>query len=401
MRLTFIFLYTLISTFYLSLLTRLYSQWTGEFLILPTILLALIVGFGMTALVQKFADRFFGAKTAAWLAFGGAFLAFWAFGDTVSLVKDWNLLSLRINLTYDDWKRFVITQGIFWFAPLTVALPFIWQKNEAPRGKLTVFVSAMVGIILMNLFGPYLPMFRLIDISLVVLLLTSALWISTTCTRLWTKGLSYTFALILLVGWYFGTQRTPYDLRTEVNPFAPIAKRDCLYTGLGNEGVTLKEGRLIRREGVDQSALAASQLIPVLLKPSAQARITCRTEANDPVLKSFETGKLKGLYDALWIEVPPAWLPTEQDYFGAAALEAVLNHLAQNGVLVYHLDIRALDLRMFLTRALILQQHFPHIQIWQNQKPMFQVESSQDSSYGSQIQKGLPEPLLHPLHRTF
>lgn len=376
LRLTLIFIYSLTAAFHLGLLTRLYSQWTGGFLLLPTLLFSLLAGFGLTALVNRFADRFFGAKTAAWLAFAGAFLAFWSFGDTVSLVKEWNLLSLRINLTYDDWSAFAIRRGILWFAPLCAIFPFLWQRNETPRGKLTVFVSAMVGLILVQLIGGVIPVRWLIDGALLILLLTSAGWIGATCTRLRTKGLSCAFALLLLAGWYFGTQRTPYDLRADVNPFAPIAKRDCLYTGLGTEDVTLKEGRLLRRKGIDRSSLTASQLIPVLLKPSVQARIACRAEADDPILKRFETGKLKGLYDALWIEVPPAWLPAEQDYFRAAALEAVSTHLAQDGVVIYHLDIRPLDLRMLLTRALILQQHFPHVQIWQTAPAQWQLVAS-------------------------
>lgn len=376
MRLTFIFIYSLIAAFYLGLIRQLYGQWTGNFPVLPILLLSLLAGFSIAALIRRFADRFIGPRTTAWLAFGGAFLAFWAFGDTVSLVKEWNLLSLRINLTYDDWYTFAVQQALFWFVPLCTLLPLLWQRTEEPRGKLTVFISAMVGLILAHNVAIYLPIRWLIDLSLVLLLLSSALWISTTCSGRWTKGLAYAFALMLLVGWYFGTQRTPYDLRTEVNPFAPIAKRDCLYTGLGTEGVTLKEGRLLRRDGIDRSALTASQLIPVLLKPSARARIACRTEAADPILQRFETGKLKGLYDALWIELPPAWLPTEQDFFRSAALEAAATHLAQNGILVYHLDIRALDLRMLLARALMLQQRFPHVQLWQTAPTQWQIVAS-------------------------
>lgn len=142
------------------------------------------------------------------------------------------------------------------------------------------------------------------------MLMLPLLWGFSAYQRIWTKCALVLLMLMLGAGWYFGSFRSARELLTDVNPFAPIAARDNLYTGEGTEGVTLREGRVLRVARLDRASRTASQLIPVLLKPNASARIAVRPQADDPILPTFETGQLKGLYDALWVELPPLGCPT-------------------------------------------------------------------------------------------
>lgn len=377
MRLTALFLYALTTALYAATAFRVHMNWSGQFpiwqaIIPPALLVSIITWF----LSTKRRCRFFGANMCFWVMLTGSVLMFWALSNTAQEVKSWQLLALRNGLDYDTWKAFVLRKAFLWLTPSVCVLPIIWARNGTPRGRLTVFFGACTGIILTRIFIERIPTRWLIDYSLAGMLLSVALWGFVLCTKIWTRACALGLLVFFTLGWYFGSFHSTYELLKEVNPFAPIAARGCYYTGVGTQGVSLKAGRLLRTDKVDSASQTASQLIPVLLRPDASARIAIRTQANDPLLSTFEIGSLKGLYDAIWVELPPAWMPEERDFFKTAALEAVLSHLNETGLLVYVLDGQALDAKMLMTRIAILKTRFPFVQIWMTGLNQWQLVAS-------------------------
>lgn len=376
LQLGLLFLFSLFSTLLAGLAARVYNLWTGGLSPWPVALPALLLGLGVAWLAARFAAKCVGPKVCAALGVLVAVMAFAAFGDTEAVVKAWTFLSMRMGLTYSAWHSFVLKYALLWFVPVAFALPFVWHRNGVARGKLTVFIGACLGLILARLLTGRVPTVSLLDLCLLGLLLAAPLWLAAECTRRWAKGLAFGLAVCLLLGWYFLTNRTAYEPLGGVNPFATIAARDSSYPGTGTAGVALREGRVVRTVGLDEASLLASQLIPTLLRPAPNARIAARPQAGAPALPTYETGTLKGLYDALWVELPPAWLPEEADYFGAGALEAALDHLKEDGLLVYALDARALDARMLVERLGALRKHLPHAQLWMTGLNQWQIVAS-------------------------
>lgn len=373
-----LFLLTLLAGLLLGVSAPVYANWTGGFPLWPAVLGPALAGLAAAWCAARWLPALAGPKAAGALAILAALAAFATFGDSVRLVHDWTLLSLRLGLGYEDWRDFVLGQGLRWFGPLAALVPFLWGCGRAlaPRARLTVFVGLCVGVILARILGGRLPTVTLWDVCLAGLLLAAPLLLAAACARRRTRWPAAALALPLLAGWYFLSQRTPLEPLREVNPFAPIAARDSVYTGQGAEGVTLRDGRLLRTAGVDEAALAASQLIPTLLRPDPNARIAARPAVGAPLLPNYETGRLKGLYDALWVELPPAWVPQERDYFGGAALAAALGSLNEGGLLVYDLDARALDARMVMARVGALRQRLPFVQLWMTGLNRWQLVAS-------------------------
>ncbi len=376
--LTALFLHALCAALLCGVAARVYGQWTGDFALWPVVAPAAALGLALAWAAGRWGARWAGPRLCAVLATAVAVAAFGVFGDSVRLEGRWELLSLRIGLSYEAWRGFVWGQAALWFAPVAAFVPFLWGRGRAvaPRGRLTVFVGFCVGMILARLFVGRVPTVRLWDAALLGMLAAGPLLLLGVCARRWTRGAAGALLAILLVGWYFGSARTPDEPLRALNPFAPIAARDSLYTGKGTEGVVLREGRLLRVAGVDEAALAASQLIPTLLKPAPNARIAARPETGAPLLPTYEIDRLKGLYDAIWVEVPPAWVADERDYFGAAAMDATRSHLAEDGILVYDLDARALDAAALMTRSGALRRHFEHVQLWMTGPNRWQLVAS-------------------------
>lgn len=376
-RLSLLFLFAFFSSLLCGLSARIYALWTGGMGLWSIAALAsVVVGLGVAWLLSSFASGRVGPKVCAGLCTLVAVLAFAAFGDTEGVVKAWTFLSMRMGLTYEAWHRFVLARALWWAAPIAFALPFLWKLNGVPRGRLTVFVGACLGLILARLLAGRVATVSLIDLCLVGTLLAAPLWLAVECSRRWAKSLSFALAALFLLGWYFLSNRTRLEPLASVNPFATIAARDSHYLGTGTAGVALREGRVVRAVGLDEASLFASQFIPTLLRPAAEARIAVRPQAGAPALPTYETGTLRGQYDALWVELPPAWLPEEADYFGAAALDAALSHLKDNGLLVYDLDARVLDARMIMERLGVLRAHLPHAQLWMTGVNRWQIVAS-------------------------
>ena len=359
-----LFLFAFASALLTGFGTALFDRWTCGAALWPAVIPPAVMGF---ALVRLLRGRV-GAKTCAALSFICVLLAFAAFGSTEKTVHDWLLLPKRIGLTYGDWYRTILGYALLWIAPGALFLPFLLFRNGAEdpkRGKLAVFFAACSGLILARIGVAKVPSHILLDIALNGMLFGSLLLIFAICGKNRLLRISFAFfAVLLLLASYFGTRHAALDPMTTVHPFAVTAARDVFYQGIGSRDVVLKDGRVVYAVGIDEAARTASQLLPLLLRPQPSARIAARPAVGAPRIPTYETGELKGLYDAIWVDVPPAWIAGERDYFGTTALHSVTDHLKEDGLLIYVLDARALDSLSFMIRYKALNAVFPYIQIW-------------------------------------
>ncbi len=358
-----LFLYTLLGGFFTILLLRVFDHWTGNYPVWHITSIAFVVGCIIAWVMQRFVARWVGRRVCAWLTVLIALIMCYTFANTAAVVESWRLITWRNDLTFDLWRTFILRNALLWFVPSFIALPILFTRNDVPRGKLTVFCGICCGIILARLFVGILPTIQLVDICLGGLLLLAFLLVGTTAQSRWTRGVAGLLFFFFGTAYYIGTVRSAQDLLADFHPFAYIAQRDSRYIG-NPAGFTLKDGRILRVEGFDEASLTASQALPLLFKPAANARIATRLQTGEPAFTFYETSELKGLYDALWIELPPAWLATEQDYFGSAALSAVIEHLHEDGILIYHMDARAMDETMLRSRTALLRKHFNHVHLW-------------------------------------
>lgn len=353
-----------------------YTQWTGGLPIGPLVLPLIVMGATAAFVLGRYVAHLCGNRVCAWLAVLGALLAFTAFGDMAQAVDAWRLLALRIGLDYGTWHQFTYRAGLLWFGWAAVVLPFLFVRVQFPRAKRILFVGTCCGLIVARILSGVAPI-ALYDVALAGLLFSASVLLIGLCQTWLTRGLTIAMGVVLLAGWYFGSQRPSEDLLQDVYPFAPIAARDGVYTGEKNAGFTFKSGAVIRTEGLDAAAITASQLIPVLFFPAESARIAVRSQTGSARFSTAETGSLKGQYQAIWVEVPPAWNRTERDYYGKSAIQAVKDHLAPDGILVYDNDGHALDAKMMMTRIAVLRKHFAYVQLWMTSRNHWQLVASQ------------------------
>ena len=347
-----LFFYTLAGGFLCFIANHVYSVWTNNFslwlIVLPALLLGWLVGWAL----RRWAEHRVGTRTFSVLALIVALLAAFTFLDHAGLAAAWT--DPTMIETHDAWKTFVRLQAVLWFAPLAFLLPLLWIRgNEvAPRGRMTVFVGICAGFILGRIFVGAAPFTWVWTGCVTAMLLAAGTWLVTAFEK--TRRVQLTLAgvvvLLLLGAFFFGrSARLPEGETLEaLNPYAII------HTPLGAGSA----------EGVDEAPFIASQLIPSLLKPAADARIAFRAGNLKPAISTYDTAQLKGLYDAIWVRLPPASEVAERNYFGAAALNAVITHLKEDGIMVYDLDARALNSRLMMERILILRKHFAHVQLW-------------------------------------
>ncbi len=377
---TCLFVYALTGAFFLTFALKLFTLWTGD---APTWLLlypGLLGGCLLVGLLKRFAASFVGARFCAWLAFTVALLACFAFGNTWELVEKWYTVCQQQTLSYEAWSSFIYRQLGLWCLPGLLAFPLLWQRNEQPRGRLIFFCGICVGVVLARIFVGAVPTTLLLDLCLGGMLLLALLWILSLSRTLTGYLLALCLLLLFAFAYYMGTLRTSQDLIRDVHPFAPIAMPDSLFRGTNSttasNGVTFIDGRIVRVAGMDEASLVASQAIALLLKPNPDARIVARPIIGSPAFSTFETDELKGKCDALWIELPPAWLATEQGYFSTGAMATAMEHLFENGILIYDMDARPLDEEMLRRRAAILRTKFPHVQLWMTGLNRWQLVAS-------------------------
>lgn len=369
MHLTFLFLLPLCITLFAATANALLRAWSGQLpLFLPVILPACALGVLAAWGVWRFRENRFapGPRGRAFLMLLVAGVACGALGDLAREAHAWTQLGLSAVATYAQWRGFVLGRAWLYLAPVAIALPVLWAGETRERGRLAIFCGGCCGLILGTLLIGRVPTQPLLSATISGLMIGAPLWLLCACRRLLARIFSGLLALAAGFIWFGNLTFIAEEPLGEVNPFAPIAARDCLYTGRGTEGVSLRDGRLLSKAGMDVAPRALAQLLPTLLKPAPNARIACRTQdlAAAPLLSTYETGKLAGLYDALWVELPPAYLAEERDFFGSGALKAAQDHLKPDGLLVYALDAHALDARMLFERLGILQARFPHLQLW-------------------------------------
>jgi hypothetical protein len=307
--LTALFVFSFCAALLVGAAMPVYTQWTGGLPMGPIVLPMAVMGATAAFVLGRYAARFCGNRVCAGLAIAGAVIAFMAFGDTVQTVDAWRLLALKIGLEYGTWHQFTYRAGLLWFGWAAVLLPFLWVRFQLPRAKLTLFVGLCCGLIVARIFNERLPTLWLYDVTLAGVLLSAAALATAVCQTRWTRLAMGVVGVVLLVGWYFGMQRSTADLLRDVHPFAPIAARDGVYTGEKQEGFTFKEGRVIRTEGLDLASQTASQLIPTLFFPAETARIAVRSQTGSAVLEGVETGTLKAIRRPVTIALrsPTVW----------------------------------------------------------------------------------------------
>lgn len=358
-----LFLYPLAGGFLCFIANHVYGLWTNNFslwlIVLPALLLGWLVGWAL----RRWAEHRVGTRTFSVVALLVALLAAFTFLDHAGLAEAWT--NPDIISTYANWVTFVRLQAALWFAPLAFLLPLLWVRgNEvAPRGRMTVFVGVCTGFILGRIFVGAAPFTWVWTGCVTAMLLAASAWLVAAFeARRVQLALSGVVILLLLGAFLFGrSTRLPEGETLEaLNPYAAI------HIPLGSDSV----------EGVDDAPFIASQLIPSLLKPATDARIAFRAGNLKPTLSTYDTAQLKGLYDAIWVRLPPASEVAERDYFGAAAINAVITHLKEDGIMVYDLDARALNSRLMMERILILRKHFAHVQLWMTGLKEWQLVAS-------------------------
>ena len=374
--LTALFAFSFFAALLVGAAMPVYEQWTGGLPLGPIVLPMAVMGATAAFVLGRYAAAYCGNRVCAGLAILGAMIAFAAFGDTVQTVDAWRLFSLKIGLAYGAWHQFTFRAALLWFGWAAVLLPFLWVRFQLPRAKLTLFVGLCCGLIVARNLSGVASTLGLYDVALAGLLLAAAtLAIGVSQTR-WARLAMGVVGLFLLVGWYFGMQRSTADLLDDVHPFAPIAARDGVYTGEKQEGFTFKDGRVIRTDGLDLASETASQLIPSLFFPAETARIAVRSQTGSAAIEGVETGTLKGQYQALWVELPPAWMASERDYYGKSALQTAMDHLTPDGILVYDNDAHALDAKMLMTRLMVMRKQFTYVQLWMTSRNHWQIVAS-------------------------
>lgn len=397
MNLALLFLFPFAATLFAATANAILALLTCHYPIFWTILVpAGAAGCGgalLCALIRRYFPRFnarFAPTLGYLLCFAVAALAFLALGKTESLRHVWNELSIAAirpgaeALTYAQWKQIVHRLAMLWLFPATALVPLLWglAKGRA-RGRLALFFGACCGLIFGHLLIGCVPTRWLLQATLGLMIVLPPLCLGIDLPtaffpkRRWLRLACLPLAIPALLFWLKAPRYAKAELLTDESPFALIAARDYIYTPRETQGLTFREGRLIRAEGRDLATHTVAQLIPFLLKPVPGARIAIRSQSQDALLPMAETGKLKGLYDAIFIELPPAWLPEEADFFGSSALGTVQAFLKPDGLLVYALDTRSLTAAMMLERISLLEKRFPHLQIWCTGRYNWQIVASQ------------------------
>lgn len=362
-----LFLLSIAATFLAAAFARLFDRWTCDFSALPlTVLLPFLVGLALCGFCIRKKAAFPGLRTLLGLWFVVAILAFFPLYNTQSLATRWVEFSLSRDLTYGSWTLFVLKQAVLWLTPTAFLIPLTWgQVRTLPRARMTVFCGACVGVILARIFLERMPTAALLKGAHLTLLLAVTLGAVTLGKTLWSRIFFAALPAVGLLLAIFGTHPAKQELLREVNPFAIIAARDTMYTGIGTDApFVLKKGRVLYNQELDRASRVAAQLIPLFFKPTATARIAAFPQDDAPLFVEKTEEELKGLYDALYWELPPAWDASEGAVFSSGFLKSVKERLTPNGVLVYDLDGRALDLNMLRERIAALHVVFPHIQLW-------------------------------------
>lgn len=363
-------------------LYRICALWFGGIPTWP--ILCLVGGIGLlSGWLLRAVSSFRLDKIAA---IGCLIVTFFLFWDVQAICDFWTGLYHQVTpLTYTQWLRTVVIHMLLWLAPPMLWVTFAWVRaKHLPRGRLSLFVSMCIGIIFTHFLITRIATAFLILIAL--LLMAEGLFLicsSTLKKATLRRRLTLIMPLlgILLIGASPVVYKTVTAKETSHSPavpellrfypFAPIAAGDLtLPLAPPSAAYIQKHGAYLRTDKAeDLATLAVSQQLATILKPASDARRGFRPLVN-------ATEEIKGQYDVLWVEVPPAWQSEERDYFDKGVVKSLLETVNENGYLIYHMDIRPLTLTALLTRAEALALHFPYIQLWVTSETHWQLVAS-------------------------
>lgn len=365
----------------LGLLYRIHQQWTGEISIWPALLISLLLGAGGAFFLRKtFRRQIDKIVTIAVITL--LLIFFWDIRPTLDY---WTSLPTLPHMNFTTWRTAMLLQVLLWFGPIITWFAFSFLRARQPKGRLSLLISACLGLLFYRLLSSQLHPTTLFFSALFLLL--SGTYLFCVCSRTlvlqpWMHGL----ILILLFGGIFATAPTLHLASQLPNPlhmvpFAPFAMRNPqqpITADLTQQRIA--HGTYLRTGTIEEKrALLTSQTLCYLFKPAPDARIALRARHNDALLPTADTGretKLKGAYDALWIELPEAWTPQETQYFKPSLLNSLKPLLTEHGLLIYHIDIRPLTREMLLTRAQAIATTFPHVQLWATSPTHWQLLAS-------------------------
>ncbi|MDO4527363.1 MAG: hypothetical protein Q4C03_01050 [bacterium] len=376
-------------------LCRVYDLWTGHFPTWPTLLIAALIGL-LCGFAFRRVESF---RLDKIVSIGCVLLTLLLFWDVQAIIDYWKAFFQASSITYAQWMQVVILQSILWLAPPVVWTTFTWMRaKKHPKGRLSIFVASCSGIILTHFLVGRIATSILLLLALLFMVEALFLICSSTLTNeTLRRRLTYVMPLlgILLIAFsptisnsltredgVLRLKNMPEFLRTY--PFAPIAAQD-VHTPLipPSKAYIQQHGAYLRTD--DKNLIATLELskeFATILKPAPDARRGFR-----PLINATED--IHGQYDVLWVELPPAWQPEEQDYFDKGVVKSLLDTVNENGYLIYHMDIRPLTLEALLTRAEALAVHFPYIQLW----------GVENSTHWQLIasRKAPPKTVRHPL----
>ncbi len=371
-----LFFYAFASGLLLMTLVHLFANWTGDWGSGLFIFGTYLVAFLLACLLRNTRT----SHLLPALTFLAALLPAIIFLNTEELAHAWELLSMRAfvsdafpqGLSWEMWHTAAFRTALFWFCPIAFAQMFLWGSDTGERGKTIVAVGACTGVILARILCAGVPTDVLLMLAIALLLFAAPLIAISSLRQQWTRVALLIMALALPALWCT-LHLPPKEEMLSRNFFASIATRDLNLMTLNR---TYRDGRVVRCEGINTAPEAASQLIPLLLKPYDNARIAYRLQGAAPLLSQYDT-TLKGLYDAIFVELPPAWMRSERDYFGSGAIASLKEHLMPDGVGIYQLDARCLDAKLLIERLSILKERFGFIQLWMTERNMWQIVFSQ------------------------
>lgn len=352
-----------------GILYRILELWSGELTLWPIALGGALIGLLLAWRCKAITHGRFDATIALLFALFMT-LSLW---DINALFARWQTVVQTPALSFSTWMGHLLSATACALLPPLAWLLFAWKRNTQPKGRLSIFFAASIGMITSHFLVGHASTTLLIFFSLYLILggalvVWSSFLISPTarrrCITLIHLGLLVLLALspTLRASFTWSEGKLTFNNLPEplaFYPFAPLAANDpTLPLTPPSSAYKQAHGAYLRTNHIEETtALSLSQSLTFILQPQAHARRGLR-----PLVDATEA--IKGQYDALWVEVPPAWQAKERDYFDEGVVKSLLKNVTETGCLIYHLDVRPLTFEALLTRAEALAVHFPYVQLW-------------------------------------
>lgn len=352
--------------------------WSGELTLWPIASCGLLLGLLFAWLCRRYETSII-EKVLAILYIASMLFSFW---DINALQMQWQSFVTSHELTFSSWIIKILWFTISWLSLPLGLITFLWVRNTQPKGRLSIFMATCIGLITANIFTGHTSTTLLILFALYLMLGGICIICLSTLEsqKLRQRYITVTHLLIFgllactpMIRQGFFKSEDGYKLKNlpeplQFYPFAPIAAKDVTLPFVPpNTHYQNFHGAYIRTDNPeDIDTLDNSQQLAYFLQPATNARRGFRPLVN-------ATEDIKGVYDVLWVEVPPAWQSTERDYFDDGVVRSLLKNIDDKGCLIYHIDIRPLTLEALLTRAEALSAHFPYIELWRTSSYAYQL----------------------------